>query len=467
MKGIDEALELLSDYILDYKIASGDAYQSAALCLADAMGCALLALNFPECTKLLGPIVPNTKVPNGCRIPGTDYVLDPVQGAFNLGTMIRWLDYNDTFLAAEWAHPSDNLGGLLALADYISQTSRTLTMRDLLTAQIKAYEIQGGISLKNSFNRIGFDHVILVKIATAGVAAAMLGGGRSEVLSALSNAFIDAGPLRTYRHAPNTGSRKSWAAGDATKRGVELALIAQKKEMGYAQALTAPKWGFYDVLFGGKPLIFERPLTSYVVENILFKISFPAEFHAQTAVEAAIQLHPLVQGRLHDIEEIEIITHDAAMRIINKTGPLKNPADRDHCLQYMVAAALLHGALKAEHYEHEAASHPAIDALRSKMTVKEHAAFSEDYLHPEKRSIANALQIRFKDGSVTPRITVEFPLGHRKRRKEAIPLLFNKLQSNLESIFPENKASTIVEIFKDLKSLENLKVPQFIDLFLP
>lgn len=465
MKDIDDALALLTDYILHYKIESEEAYKTAALCLADAMGCAILSLKFPECTKLLGPIVPGTQVPNGCRIPGTSFKLDPVQGAFNLGTMIRWLDYNDTFLAAEWAHPSDNLGGLLALGDFLVQQNHPISMLDLLNAQIKAYEIQGGIALKNSFNRIGLDHVILVKIATAGMASALLGGQEKEVLSALSNAFIDLGPLRTYRHEPNTGSRKSWAAGDATKRGVELALLAQKKEMGYPHALTAAKWGFYDVLFEGKPLIFERPLSSYVMENILFKISYPAEFHAQTAVEAAIQLHPLVNHRLADIETIDVITHEAATRIIDKKGPLKNPADRDHCLQYMIATALLHGNLTAEHYEQDAADHPVIEELRSKMNVKEHKPFSEDYLHPDKRSIANALQISFKDGSKTPLITIEFPLGHKRRRKEAVPLLFEKLKLNLKGNLSEDKTAIVLNIFQDIDRLKNLSVSQFIDLW--
>lgn len=465
MKDIDDVLNLLADYILDYKVESEEAYHTASLCLADALGCALLALNFKECTKLLGPIVPETIVPKGVRVPGTHYILDPVLAAFNIGTMIRWLDYNDTFLAAEWAHPSDNLGGLLAIGDYVDQQNRHLTIHDLLTAQIKAYEIQGGIGLKNSFNRIGLDHVILVKIATSGLAAYLLGGSRKEVLSALSNAFIDLGPLRTYRHEPNTGSRKSWAAGDATRRGVEIALIAHKGEMGYPQALSAKKWGFYDVLFQGNPFIFERPLTSYVIENILFKISFPAEFHAQTAVEAAIRLHPEVKHRLSDIETIHIHTHEAAIRIIDKKGELKNPADRDHCLQYMIAIGLIHGFLTADHYEDEAAKDPKIDILRSKMKVQENPTFSRDYLDPEKRSIASSLEITFRDGSKTERITVEYPLGHKRRRKEAIPLLFEKLEANLETQLPKEKTQRILELFKNKDELFKLPISRFMEVF--
>lgn len=465
MKEADEALEILADYILNYKVESQEAFDTAVLCLGDALGCAILSLKFPECSKLLGPIVPGTIVPKGFRVPGTSFVLDPVQGAFNLGAMIRWLDFNDTFLAAEWAHPSDNLGGLLALSDFLTQNGKPISMLRLLEAQIKAYEIQGGIALKNSFNRIGFDHVILVKIATAGLASYLLGGQKKEILSSLSNAFIDTGSLRTYRHEPNTGSRKSWAAGDATKRGVELALIAQKGEMGYPQALTAKKWGFYDVLFNGKPLIFDQPLNTYVMENILFKISFPAEFHAQTAVEAALQLHPQIKGRLKDIEAIDIITHEAATRIIDKKGPLKNPADRDHCLQYMVAIALIHGNLTAEHYENEAAAHPLVDVLREKMHVKEHKTFSEDYLHPGKRSIANSLQIAFKDGTKSSLITIEFPLGHKKRRFEALPLLYEKMESNLQTKFNQERVGKILNILKNFKELQRLTVSQFIDLF--
>jgi len=460
----DEALKLIVDYVDAYKVTSEEAYATARLSLADALGCALLALNFKACTKLLGPIVPETSVPHGCRIPGTGYILDPIQGAFTLGTMIRWLYYNDSFLASKLAHPSDNLGGIIAVADFVKSK---LTVRDLLTALIKAYEIQGGISIKNSFNRVGFDHVILVKAATAAVTAQLFGGTPKEILSAVSNAFIDAGPLRTYRHAPSTGPRKSWAAGDATSRGVRFAMLAMKGEMAYPKALSAPKWGLYDVLFQGKPFVFERPFGSYVIENILFKVSFPAEFHAQTAVEAAIRLHPVVKGRLDEIERIEVHTHESAKRIIDKKGPLFNPADRDHCLQYMIAIGLIHGHLKAEHYEEEASKHPHIDALREKMHVIEDKQYSEDYLHPEKRSIPNAIKIYFKDGTSTERIAVEFPIGHKRRRKEAVEQLFDKLESNLKSQLSQKQTESIIKIFQQPQKLDALPVRDFVDLFLP
>lgn len=462
----DDFLQQIADYVLNYEINSQEAYQTARLCLADAFGSALLALNFKACTKLLGPLVPGTAVAKGCRIPGTGYILDPIQGAFNFGTMIRWLDFNDTFLAAEWAHPSDNLGGIIAVADYLCQNGKPLTVKDILTALIKAYEIQGVISIKNSFNRIGFDHVILVKAATAAVTAKLFGGNEKEVLSAVSNAFIDAGPLRTYRHAPNVGSRKSWAAGDATSRGSFFALLAMKGEMGYKKAFSAEKWGFFDVMFEGKPFVFDRPFGSYVVENILFKTSFPAEFHAQTAVEAAIRLHPLVKDRLKEIERIEVHTHESAKRIIDKKGPLLNPADRDHCLQYMIAIGLIHGHLKAEHYEEEASKHPHIDSLREKMLVVEDKGYSEDYLHPEKRSIANAIKVFFKDGTSTEKVAVEYPFGHRRRRQEAVSQIFAKCESNLKTRLPEAQVEKIIKLFKDEKKLENLSVSEFIDLFL-
>lgn len=464
---VDEALKLITEYTASYEISSEEAYRTARLCLADALGCALLALNFKKCTTLLGPVVPETIVPNGCRIPGTNFILDPVQGAFTLGTMIRWLDYNDTFLAAEWAHPSDNLGGILAVADRLSREKPGLTVRDVLTSLIKAYEIQGVISLKNSFNRVGFDHVILVKVATAAVVAKLLGGSEKEILSAVSNAFIDVGPLRTYRHAPSTGTRKSWAAGDATSRGVHFALIALKGEMAYPQALSAPKWGLYDVLFDGKPFVFDRLFGSYVVENILFKISFPAEFHAQTAVEAAIKLHPLVKDRLNEIERIEVQTHESAKRIIDKKGPLTNPADRDHCLQYMIAIGLIHGHLKAEHYEEEASIHLQIDFLRAKMHVAENKQYTADYLDPEKRSIANALKVYFKDGTETERVEVDYPLGHRKRRKEGVPLLFDKLKNNLLTQLPKESAEQIIALFQDENKLNQMPVKDFVSLFIP
>lgn len=422
----DEAIETIATYVLKNPTYSDEAYSTARYCLLDALGCALLALNFPACTKFLGPFVPGTDVAHGCRIPGTLYRLDPVQAAFQTGLLIRWLDYSDTWLGAEWAHPSDNIGGLLAICEW-----KKLNLQDLLNALIKAYEIQGILALTNSYNRIGFDHVAFVKVATAAVATQLLRGSHEQICAAISQAFIDVTSLRTYRHAPNTGSRKSWAAGDATARGVQLALWTMRGEMGYPAALTAPTWGLYDVLFEGKPFTFQRPLESYVVENILFKVAFPAEFHAQTAVEAAIHLHPHVIERLDEIERIEIETHASALRIIDKQGPLTNPADRDHCLQYMIAIALLHGSLQAEHYEEKAAQDPRIDPLRQKMTLKENPRYSSDYHHPDKRSIANALTVFFKDGTHLETLEIEFPLGHRQRRQEGLPLLESKCLANL------------------------------------
>jgi 2-methylcitrate dehydratase len=466
----DVPLQMIADYVCQTHIASGHAYQTARACLADSLGCAILALKFKECTKLLGPIVEGTVVPNGCRIPGTDYVLDPVRGAFNLGAMVRWLDYNDTWLAAEWGHPSDNLGGILALADHLSRKRQAagqapFIVKDLLTAMIKAHEIQGGLAMLNSFNRVGFDHVILVKVATAAVAAGILGGTRDQIIDAISNAWADAGPLRTYRHAPNTGSRKSWAAGDATSRGVLLALMTLRGEMGYPTVLTAPKWGLYDVLFKGKPFEFQQPLGSYVMENVLFKIAFPAEFHAQTAVECAITLHPLIRNRLDNIEKIEIETHESAMRIIDKKGPLHNPADRDHCLQYMIAIGLLKGTLKAEDYEHEAALDPRIEFLRSKMMVREDKSYSQDYLDPEKRSIANSIQIFFSDGPPTQKIEVHYPLGHRKRRSEGLPLLFGKFEKNLNTHYNQARVAQLLALFQNQEELEAMDVSALMDLF--
>src|SRR5215813_7012041 len=388
----DQVLVDIADYVSGYRIASKEAFETARHCLIDTLGCGLEALSYPACTKLLGPIVPGTVVPNGARLPGTQFQLDPVQAAFNIGAMIRWLDFNDTWLAAEWGHPSDNLGGILAAADWLARTARAAgrrlpTMRDVLTAMIKAHEIQGVIALENSFNRVGLDHVVLVKVATTAVVAQMLGLGREAVINAVSHAWVDGQSLRTYRHAPNTGSRKSWAAGDATARGVRLALIARTGEMGYPSVLSAKGWGFYDVLFKGKPFKFQRRYGSYVMENVLFKISFPAEFHAQTAVEAAIQLHPEVRDRLDRIKKIEIVTHESAIRIIDKKGPLNNPADRDHCIQYMAAIGLIKGNLTAADYEDQVARDPRVDALRAKMACKENKGFSRDYLDPKKRSI--------------------------------------------------------------------------------
>lgn len=466
----DDVLVQIADYVLNTVITSTEAYETARLCLMDTLGCGLEALSYPACTKLLGPIVPGTIVPNGARVPGTQFVLDPVTAAFNIGAMIRWLDFNDTWLAAEWGHPSDNLGGILATADWLSRTAVAngkppLTVRQLLTAMIKAHEIQGVLALENSFNRVGLDHVILVKVASTAVVTAMLGGTKDEIINALSNAFIDGHPLRTYRHAPNTGSRKSWAAGDATSRAVRLALMAIKGEMGYPSALTAKTWGFYDVLFRGQSFKLSQPFGSYVMENVLFKISFPAEFHAQTAVEAAFQLHPVVRNRLEEIEKVVITTHESAIRIIDKRGPLYNPADRDHCIQYMTAIGLIFGELTARHYEDEVAADPRIDALREKMEVVENPQFSRDYLDPQKRSIANAVQVFFKDGSSTKQVVVEYPIGHRRRRAEGIPLLIEKFKVNLARRFPPKQAAQILSVCQDAEKLQAMPVNEWVDLF--
>ncbi len=432
----------------------------------DSLGCGFLALKYPACTALMGPVVAGAEMTGGARVPGTAYELDPAQAAFNIGCMIRWLDFNDTWLAAEWGHPSDNLGGILAAADYMCRQGKAdYTVRDILTAAIKAHEIQGVIALENSFNRVGLDHVLLVRVASTAVVTSLLGGNHDDIINAVSHAWIDGGALRAYRHAPNTGSRKSWAAGDATSRAVRLALITLSGEMGYPTALSAPGWGFNDVLFKGKELAFTRDYGSYVMENVLFKISFPAEFHAQTAVEAACMLHPQVISRLDEIEKIEVETQEAGVRIIDKTGPLDNPADRDHCLQYMIAIALLHGNLTADHYEDEAAADPRIDALREKMAVRENERFSREYLDPEKRFIGNALTIYFKDGSRTERVAVSYPIGHRRRRKEGIPLLMEKFETHLSAHFPEEKAEAILQLFSEPKRLDQLPVDVFMEHF--
>ena len=464
----DQEIVAIANYVHDTQIHSREAYATARLCLMDSIGCGILALQFHECTKLLGPIVPGTSVPNGVRIPGTAYQLDPVLGAFNIGTLIRWLDFNDTWLAAEWGHPSDNLGGILAVADFVSrqrlaQGEQSLTMRDVLTAMIKAYEIQGILALENSFNRVGLDHVLLVKIASTAVVTQLLGGDKNAIQNALSQAWVDGQSLRTYRHAPNTGSRKSWAAGDATARAVWLALLTLKGEIGYPSALTAKNWGFYAASFKNQSFKFQRPYGSYVMENILFKVAFPAEFHAQTAVEAAFQLHPQVRARLAEIRQIRIRTHESALRIINKQGLLYNPADRDHCLQYMVAIGLLFGELTANHYENAIANDPRIDELREKMVVIEDLQFSRDYLDPEKRSIANALQIEFSDGAVSEEIIVEYPLGHRRRRAAALPFLQNKCRENLASHFSNERTTTLMQWFDDEQQFVQLPVATFME----
>ena len=466
----DQVLVDIADYAVNGIIDGDLAYDTARLALMDSMGCAVLALRYPECTKLLGPIVPGSLVPNGARVPGTQFQLDPVAAAFNIGCLIRWLDFNDAWLAAEWGHPSDNLGGILAAADYLSRVRLAggkppLTMHQVLTAMIKAYEVQGVLALGNSLNAVGLDHVLLVKVASTAVVTGMLGGGEEEIANAVSNAWTDGGSLRVYRHSPNAGSRKSWAAGEATSRSVWLALMAMRGEMGYPSALTTRTWGFSDVLLKGQPLVLQRPLGSYVMENILFKISFPAEFHAQTAVECALKLHDQVKDRLQEIQTINLTTHRSAIRIIDKTGPLHNPADRDHSLQYMVAVGLIFGTLTADHYESDVAADPRIDALRDKMVVVEDQQYSRDYLDPEKRSITNAIQIRFQDGSATEQVVVEYPLGHRRRRDEGVPLLENKFAANLATRFPPKQAAAIMELCLDRQRLESTPVNEFMDMF--
>lgn len=468
----DKVLTDIADYALDYEIASDLAYSTAQHCLIDTLGCGLEALEYPACTKLLGPIVPGTVVPNGARVPGTAFQLDPVQAAFNIGTMIRWLDFNDTWLAAEWGHPSDNLGGILATADWLSRTAiangqQPFSMRRVLTAMIKAHEIQGCIALENSFNKVGLDHVVLVKVASTAVVSQLLGLSRDQTIAALSLAWVDGQSLRTYRHAPNTGSRKSWAAGDATSRAVRLALMAQSGEMGYPSVLTAKTWGFYDVSFKGQEFRFQRPYGSYVMENVLFKVSYPAEFHAQTAVEAAMKLRLQLAARgktTEDIRSITIRTHEACLRIIDKKGPLANPADRDHCVQYMIAIPLLFGRLTASDYEGWIATDPRIDALRARMECVEVPEFTRDYHDPKKRSIANALRIELNDNMVLEE-TVEYPIGHRRRREEGLPLLVDKFKTNLRRRFAEDRQQRILDVSLDRKLLESMAVNEYVDLY--
>ena len=469
----DSVLVDIADYVLNYKITSDLAYETARNCLIDTLGCGLEALDYPACTKLLGPIVPGTVVPNGAKVPGTQFQLDPIQAAFNIGAMIRWLDFNDTWLAAEWGHPSDNLGGILAVADWLSRNAvamgkKPLLMRDVLTAMIKAHEIQGCIALENSFNRVGLDHVVLVKVASTAVVAEMLGLTREEIIDAVSLAWVDGQSLRTYRHSPNTGSRKSWAAGDATARAVRLALMVQKGEMGYPSVLTAKTWGFYDVLFKGPPFRFQRPYGSYVMENVLFKISFPAEFHSQTAVEAAMTMHGKLAAMgktADDIKSVTIRTHEACVRIIDKKGPLNNPADRDHCIQYMVAVPLIFGRLTASDYEDFVAKDSRIDALRDKINCVEEPEFTRDYHDPDKRSIANAMTIELNDGTKLDELRVDYPIGHRLRRADGIPLLEAKFRENLKRRFPKKQQDLILAVSLDNTALENLPVHEYVDLY--
>jgi 2-methylcitrate dehydratase len=469
----DRVLVDIADYVSDFEISSDEAYETARYCLIDTLGCGLEALGYPACTKLLGPVVPGTMVPDGAKVPGTQFQLDPVQAAFNIGAMVRWLDFNDTWLAAEWGHPSDNLGGILAVADHLSRKAvsggkRPLVMRDVLSAMIKAHEIQGVIALDNAFNRVGLDHVVLVKVASAAVCTRLMGGEKEEIINAVSQAFVDGQSLRTYRHAPNTGSRKSWAAGDATSRAVRLAMFTMKGEMGVPGVLTAKGWGFYDVLFKGKEFTFQRPYGSYVMEHILFKISFPAEFHAQTAVECAMALHDKISetGRTtDDIKKITIRTHEAAIRIIDKKGPLDNPADRDHCIQYMVAVPLIFGRLTAADYEDSVATDTRIDLLREKIECVEDVQFTRDYHDPEKRSIANGVTVEFDDGTKLPEVVIEYPIGHRRRRDEGMSVLVEKFKTNLGRRFPAKQQKAILDVSMDRERLETMPVNEYVDMF--
>jgi len=468
----DQVLQDIADYVIDYKVVSEEALSTARNCLMDTIGCGLLALKYPNCTRHLGPIVPGTKVENGARVFGRSFELDPVKAAWDIGTIVRWLDFNDTWLAEEWGHPSDNLGAIMALSDYISRVNianhkSPLSIKDVLEYMIKAHEIQGIIALENSFNKVGLDHVLLVRVASTAVATHMLGGNRDQIISALSQAWVDGSSLRTYRHAPNAGSRKSWAAGDATSRAVRLAMMTMAGEMGMPSVLTTPEWGFYDVSFKGREFSFSKKYGSYVMENILFKISYPAEFHAQTAVECALLLYPQIKKKLNQIESIEITTHESALRIIDKTGTLDNPADRDHCMQYMLAVAMIEGDLVAEFYEdtfHK--NNPLIDELRNKMVLKEDKRYSKDYLADDKRSIANALQVFFKDGSQTEKVEVEYPVGHRHRRQEGIPLLERKFLNSLEITFSKEHSDRIYSLCLDKEKIEQIPVNEFMDMFL-
>lgn len=466
----DPELVAIADYVRDYQVTSTEALDTARNCLMDSLACLLMALDFPEATKHLGPIVPGTVVPHGAQVPGTPFRLDPVKAAWDIGALVRWLDFNDTWLAAEWGHPSDNLGAILGLGDYLSRKALAEgrpapTMGDVLQWMVKAHEVQGVLALENSFNRVGLDHVVLVKVASAAVAAVMLDLDQDQVIDTLSQAWVDGQALRTYRHAPNTGSRKSWAAGDASSRAVRLALMVARGEMGLPSVLSAPKWGFYDVLFKGDSFRFQRPYGSYVMEQILFKISFPAEFHAQTAVEAAMTLHPQVHNRLDQIARIELTTQESAIRIISKQGPLHNPADRDHCLQYMVAVPLIYGELTARHYEQEVAADPRIDQLRELMVVQEDERYSREYHDPDKRSIANAVQIFFNDGSCTDKVAVEYPIGHRRRRDEGIPVLERKFYDALLGRFPQRQAQAIYDLCLNADQLAATPIHEFMDRF--
>lgn len=466
----DQAMVDIANYVVDYRIDTAEAYTTARYMLLDSLGCAMLAMKHPECVKHLGPLVPGATLAGGARVPGTSFELDPVQAAYNIGVQVRWLDFNDTWLAAEWGHPSDNLGAILGVADYLSRKAereggKPVLVRDVLSAAIKAHEIQGGYALKNSFNRVGLDHVLLVRLASTAVATYMLGGNKEQIVNAVSHSWIDGGALRTYRHAPNAGPRKSWAAGDACRRAVTHALNAVKGCVGYPSAISAKTWGFSDVLFKGKAFEFERPFGSYVMENVLFKISFPAEFHAQTAVECAMALHPKLVGKLDQVDKVLVETQEAGVRIIDKTGPLANYADRDHCLQYMIAVPLIFGRLTADDYSDAVAADPRIDALRDKMVVKENPQFTQDYFDPDKRYIGNSIEVLFKDGSSTGKVSIDFPIGHRNRRGEGIPVLLEKFAAAIGGHLPSHRVNQILELTQDTSRFESTPIHRFLDLF--
>jgi 2-methylcitrate dehydratase len=468
----DKVIADIAEYADAYKVKSPLALETARLALIDSIGCGFEALAYPACTKLLGPVVSGTVVPNGARVPGTPYVLDPELATFNIGALIRWLDYNDAFYGATVCHPSDTFCGILAVSDWLSRGrvaagKQPLAVRDVLESAVKTYEIMGGLAILNGFTAVGLDHPILGKIATSAVVTKLLGGTREEIMNAVSNAWIDGHPLAAFRRKPNTGSRKSWGAADAASRGVKLALMAVRGEMGYPSALTAKTWGFYDVLFKGKAFRFQRPFGTYVMENVLFKIAYPTAFHGQSAVEAAINLHPEVKNRLDDVKRVDVRCHNSSMVILDKSGPLHNPADRDHCLQYMIAIGMIFGEMTAKHYEDDVAADPRIDALRAKMKLVEYAKYEKDYHDPAKRSNANSVQVTYKDGTKSGLSEVEYPLGHRRRRKDGLPKLMEKFERNVAHVFAPKRRDAIIAACTDAKRLEAMPVNEFMDLLVP
>ncbi len=464
----DTVISDISSYTHNYKVDSQLAFKTAHYCFLDSLGCALAALKYPQATSIIGPVVPMT-VPHGARVIGTSFELDPVQAAFSNTALIRWLDYNDCWLAAEWGHPSDNLGSIISVADYLNRTGQAkFTVNDVLEGLIKCHEIQGCLALENSFNAVGLDHVLLVKVASTAVVSKMLGLTEDQTIDALSQAFVDGQALRTYRHAPNTMSRKSWAAADAVARAVNLAYLVKKGQGGMPSILTAKTWGFYDVLFKGKEFKFQRPYGSYVMENVLFKISFPAEFHAQTAVEAALTVNKTLASKnltYKDIKSIRIRTQNAGMRIIDKKGPLHNYADRDHCIQYMVAIPLIYGRLTADDYSDSIASNPDIDALREKMYCVEDEKFTTEYHEPEKRYIGNAIQVTLNDGQVLDDVVVDFPIGHKNRREEGIPVLMEKFKRHLNEQFKPDQVEKILKVSEDYDTLKDLNISDYLALY--